>query len=142
MTFVGGMPFSRSILATGTPVPPHLITEYNKIANKQLFLVFYDYDTPVVTPQGQFIINAAAANFLNSAFTIVHVIGYADTYLDEAYALQFTGQIANTVARALVDGGIPAEVIKAEGRGEQDLRIPTPPGVRQPQNRRVEITFE
>jgi hypothetical protein len=27
------------------------------------------------------------------------------------------------------------------GRGENDLRVPTPNGVREPQNRRVEIVF-
>jgi flagellar motor protein MotB len=27
------------------------------------------------------------------------------------------------------------------GRGENDLRVPTPKGVREPQNRRVEIVF-
>ena len=46
---------------------------------------------------------------------------------------------ANAVAIVLVQDGVPQTNLVVSGRGENDLRIPTPDGVREPQNRRVEI---
>ena len=38
--------------------------------------------------------------------------------------------------------GVPATAIAVVGRGEQGLLVPTPDGVREPQNRRVEIVLQ
>jgi len=43
------------------------------------------------------------------------------------------------VAAALGQDGVPPGAMVVTGRGENDLRVPTPQGVREPQNRRVEI---
>jgi hypothetical protein len=43
------------------------------------------------------------------------------------------------VANELIAEGIPANQVVAVGRGEEDLLVPTPDGVREPRNRRVEI---
>ena len=40
---------------------------------------------------------------------------------------------------ALVDEGVPAGSIVTIGRGQEDLLVPTADGVREPENRRVEI---
>ena len=45
------------------------------------------------------------------------------------------------VAAALERLGVPRSDMVVAGRGENDLRVPTPNGVREPQNRRVEIVF-
>jgi OmpA-OmpF porin, OOP family len=39
----------------------------------------------------------------------------------------------------LVQDGVPQNALMVTGRGENDLRVPTPDGVREPQNCRVEI---
>ena len=49
---------------------------------------------------------------------------------------------ANAVKDALVREGVPATQIAVIGRGEQGLLVPTPDGVREPQNRRVEIVLQ
>jgi outer membrane protein OmpA-like peptidoglycan-associated protein len=49
---------------------------------------------------------------------------------------------ANAVKNALVREGVPAAAITVIGRGEQGLLVPTADGVREPQNRRVEIVVE
>ena len=48
---------------------------------------------------------------------------------------------AQAVAAALERLGVPRSDMVVSGRGMNDLRVPTPPGVREPQNRRVEIVF-
>ena len=41
-----------------------------------------------------------------------------------------------------MQNGVPATAIAVVGRGEQGLLVPTPDGVREPQNRRVEIVLQ
>jgi OmpA-OmpF porin, OOP family len=48
---------------------------------------------------------------------------------------------ANPVKDALARDGVPATAISVVGMGEKGLLVPTPDGVREPQNRRVEIVF-
>jgi hypothetical protein len=48
---------------------------------------------------------------------------------------------ANTVKDALVKEGVPAAAITTVGRGESGLLVKTADGVREPQNRRVEIVI-
>jgi outer membrane protein OmpA-like peptidoglycan-associated protein len=46
------------------------------------------------------------------------------------------------VKDALVREGVPAQAITVIGRGEQGLLVQTGDGVREPQNRRVEIVIQ
>jgi outer membrane protein OmpA-like peptidoglycan-associated protein len=46
------------------------------------------------------------------------------------------------VAAELVRDGVPRNVISIQGFGETHLLVPTGQGVREPQNRRVEIIIE
>ena len=49
---------------------------------------------------------------------------------------------ANAVKDALVREGVPAQAISVIGRGEQACWCQTGDGVREPQNRRVEIVVQ
>jgi outer membrane protein OmpA-like peptidoglycan-associated protein len=49
---------------------------------------------------------------------------------------------ANAVKDALVRNGVPAQVVAVIGRGEAGLLVQTGDGVREPQNRRVEIAVQ
>ena len=49
---------------------------------------------------------------------------------------------ANAVAGELVRDGVSKEAISIQGFGETHLLVPTGPGVREPQNRRVEIILK
>ena len=49
---------------------------------------------------------------------------------------------ANSVRDALIERGVDATLIKVEGRGEDELLVQTADGVREPANRRAQITFE
>ena len=46
------------------------------------------------------------------------------------------------MARALVRNGVPASAISIRDFGQTDLLVPTGPGVRELQNRRVEIVLQ
>jgi len=48
---------------------------------------------------------------------------------------------SETIRRALIHRGVSGSAIASVVHGEDGLPVPTPDGVREPQNRRVEITL-
>ena len=69
----------------------------------------------------------------------VQVTGYTDTSGSYQYNERLSVRRARAVAAVLAQDGVPPGAVVVTGRGENDLRVPTPQGVREPQNRRVEI---
>jgi OmpA family len=111
------------------------------------FLVFYDYDSPndisdYRNSMGEQIVQLAAKAFLSGAAVKMQVNGYTDTSVSPTNAVEISTERAISVIDELIRQGVPREAMKAQGLGENDLRVPTGPGVPEPQNRRVEIVFE
>lgn len=67
------------------------------------------------------------------------VIGHTDRVGDEEANDQLSLQRAERVRLDFVSQGIPAERIRAAGRGEREPIVSTADGVDEPRNRRVEI---
>jgi outer membrane protein OmpA-like peptidoglycan-associated protein len=118
--------------AVPAPVPP---------PQRQVFLVFFDWDRDAITPQGEQIIGQAANAFKSGAHVQLQVTGYTDRSGSPAYNQRLSERRANNVANAMVRDGVPRTQMAVSGRGENDNRVPTAAGVREPQNRRVEIVF-
>ncbi|MEP6898746.1 MAG: OmpA family protein [Rhodanobacter sp.] len=70
--------------------------------------------------------------------TEVTVFGYADSSGTAAYNMALSAQRARAVARLLkqIDPSLPMEV---KYFGDKAPLVPTPPGVREPRNRRAEV---
>jgi outer membrane protein OmpA-like peptidoglycan-associated protein len=107
----------------------------------QVYLVFFDWDKYNITPEGQQIIQLAANQYRSGGRVTLQVTGYTDTSGSPGYNQRLSERRANAVASALERLGVPRSDMVVAGRGENDLRVPTPKGVREPQNRRVEIVF-
>ena len=107
----------------------------------QVYLVFFDWDKYNITPEGQQIIQLAANQYRSGGRVTLQVTGYTDTTGSAGYNQRLSERRANAVAAALERLGVPRSDMVVSGRGMNDLRVPTPPGVREPQNRRVEIVF-
>ena len=107
----------------------------------QVYLVFFDWDKYNITPEGQQIIQLAANQYHSGGRVTLQVTGYTDTSGSAGYNQRLSERRANAVAAALERLGVPRSDMVVAGRGMNDLRVPTPPGVREPQNRRVEIVF-
>jgi outer membrane protein OmpA-like peptidoglycan-associated protein len=71
----------------------------------------------------------------------LQVTGYTDTTGSYGYNQRLSERRANAVATHLAALGVARSDMSVAGRSFNDLRVPTPPGVREPQNRRVEIVF-
>lgn len=109
-------------------------------AAPRVFIVFFDWDKDVITPQGMQIVQQAADAYKSGAPVHIQVTGYTDRSGSAAYNQRLSERRANNVARALAGLGVPQNQMAVSGRGENDNRVPTAAGVREPQNRRVEIT--
>jgi len=103
------------------------------------YLVFFDWDKANLTPRAQQIIQEAAANSTKVSYTQIQVNGYTDTSGTPQYNQGLSIRRAQAVAAELVKDGVPKNAIAIQGFGETHLLVPTGPGVREPQNRRVEI---
>jgi outer membrane protein OmpA-like peptidoglycan-associated protein len=103
------------------------------------FLVFFDWDSAVVGPSGREVIGLAAQTYKAGSPVTVQVTGFTDTSGSADYNQRLSVRRADAVAAILAQDGVPSGSMVVTGRGQNDLRVPTPDGVREPQNRRVEI---
>jgi OmpA-OmpF porin, OOP family len=69
----------------------------------------------------------------------VLVVGHTDAVGNDAFNDALGLQRAETVRAALIRLGIPASDVRAISRGKREPAVPTPDGVAEPRNRRVEI---
>ena len=106
------------------------------------FMVFFDWDRSNLSAQALQTIKQAAAAFKAKGSARITATGHTDTSGPENYNMALSLRRANAVKDALVREGVPATQIAVIGRGEQGLLVPTPDGVREPQNRRVEIVLQ
>jgi outer membrane protein OmpA-like peptidoglycan-associated protein len=105
-------------------------------------MVFFDWDRANLSPQALGTIKQAAAAFKTKGNARITATGHTDTSGPEAYNMALSLRRANAVKDALVREGVPAQAISVIGRGEAGLLVQTGDGVREPQNRRVEIVVQ
>jgi len=103
------------------------------------YLVFFDWDKATLTDRARQIIKEAADNSTRVQYTRIEVNGYTDTSGTPRYNQGLSVRRAQAVAAELVRDGVPRQAISIQGFGDTHLLVPTGPGVREPQNRRVEI---
>jgi outer membrane protein OmpA-like peptidoglycan-associated protein len=106
------------------------------------FMVFFDWDRSNLSQQALATIGQAAAAFKAKGNARITATGHTDTSGPEAYNMALSLRRANAVKDALVRNGVPAQAITVIGRGEAGLLVQTADGVREPQNRRVEIVIQ
>ncbi len=108
-------------------------------APARTYLVFFDWDRSDLTARARQIIADAAQNSSRVAYTRIEVNGYTDTSGTPQYNQGLSVRRAQTVAGELVRDGVSQNAINIQGFGETHPLVATADGVREPQNRRVEI---
>jgi outer membrane protein OmpA-like peptidoglycan-associated protein len=111
-------------------------------ANPRTYLVFFDFNKSDLTPDARSIVDKAAANAASDRITRLDVTGYTDTVGSDAYNMRLSRRRAESVSAELQAHGIPAGEIAIFAKGKHDLLVPTADGVREPQNRRVQIVYD
>lgn len=128
-------PTPAAVPAPPAPPPPAAA------AARQEFIVFFEFDKSTLTPDGQKVVDAAAAAYKKGGSAKISVAGYTDSAGTAKYNMALSQRRARTVSAALAKDGVPENQIGVSAFGEERQRVPTPNGVREPQNRRVEIDF-
>lgn len=105
------------------------------------YLVFFDFDSSKVDQGGNSVLESVAAEIARQNISSVNVIGHADTSGSKKYNKRLSLKRANAVREALVARGVNANLLLVDSKGEDELMVPTADGVREPANRRAEITF-
>jgi OmpA-OmpF porin, OOP family len=95
---------------------------------EEVYLVFFAWDQDDLSPVAQSVLDQVYADFVRSG--------------PASYNVGLSERRARSAAAALMERGVPAEAMTLEWYGETRNRVPTEDGVREPQNRRVEITFD
>jgi outer membrane protein OmpA-like peptidoglycan-associated protein len=106
------------------------------------YLVFFDWDRADLTDRARQIIAEAATASSQVKTTQIEVNGYTDLSGSAAYNKRLSVRRAESVAAELVRDGVSDDEIVMKGFGESHPLVPTAPGVREPQNRRVEVILQ
>ncbi len=106
------------------------------------YLVFFDFDRADLTSEGREVLQTVVSDAEGQTISRVVAIGHADTSGSARYNERLSQRRADAVRAALSELQLQAGSIVTEARGETEPLVPTGDGVREPQNRRVEIEIE
>jgi iron complex outermembrane receptor protein len=120
-------------------VPPPAVAPAPSVPHS--YLVFFDFNKSDLTPQAVSIVNQAAANAGPAKVTQLTVTGHTDTVGSDAYNMRLSRRRAESVAAQLEKDGVASSEIEIVAKGKRDLLVPTADGVKEPQNRRVQIVY-
>ena len=129
--------------AAPPPAPAPVMSSTTSVAPSpsRSYLLFFDWDRADLSARATQIIADAAQNSTKVQFTKIDVRGHADLSGTHEYNQGLSLRRANAVAVQLVKDGVPETVIVVTALGDTQPLVPTAPGVREPQNRRVEIVI-
>lgn len=105
------------------------------------FMVFFDLNDSMIYPSGAAILDNVAELYANCGNRQVTVAGYDDRSGTTKHSMIMSQERADAVRAYLIARGIPKANIVTHAFGESQPLIETKDGVKEPQNRRVEINF-
>lgn len=140
----GAMPASAPPSAPAAVAEPAFDVDPNApmAVENAMYLVFFDWDQSTLGPGAQSVLDAVAAEVSKRSLSAVNVVGHADTSGPTDYNQKLAQRRANAVRDALAQRGVPANIISVSSRGEDELLVSTPDNVREPANRRAQISFQ
>ena len=127
-----------------TPPPPPVaapVAPAAAPAPARTYLVFFDWDRADLTDRARQIIADAAQASRTVQTTRLEVSGHADRSGTPQYNQRLSERRAQAVASELERQGVPRSAMVIQAFGESRPLVPTADGVREPQNRRVEIVL-
>jgi len=124
------------------PPPPPAAVPVPHVEAARTYLVFFDWDRADLTERARQIVATAAAASTRVQTTVIEVNGYTDLSGTPAYNQKLSVRRAEAVESELVRDGVAKQEIAIHGYGETNPLVPTAKGVREPQNRRVEIILK
>ncbi len=106
------------------------------------YTVFFDFDSDVLNPLGERVLWQILDDWSRSVSTTLSLVGHTDSSGKADYNQALSERRVERVRSTLEAGNIAGPRMSTSARGEEDLAVPTDDGVREPRNRRVEITID
>lgn len=137
-----GTPAKKEVAAAPPPAPAPAPVRAPAPPVPQKFLVFFDFDKSNLRSDAQKIVSESVTYAKTNGKATIVVTGHADTSGSDAYNMALSERRAQTVEKELERLGIPASEVSVHWKGESEPLVQTGDGVKEPQNRRVEIILE
>ena len=123
------------------PPPPMAPPPVAAVCTPGPYIVFFEWDRSDITPEASGILDNAISAYQSCGNAQVMLAGHADRSGSASYNVGLSQRRADSVRGYLSGRGIPDGTISSEAFGEGRPRVETADGVRELQNRRVEITY-
>lgn len=108
-----------------------------------MFIVFFDWDRSDITSGANDVLDAVAQEVTaRKDLKGIVIVGHTDTSGPDAYNQKLSVRRAEAVRQGLIARGVNASLVRVEAHGEKDLLVKTADNVREPANRRAQITLE
>lgn len=105
------------------------------------FIIFFDFGSSVISTEAAAILDRAVASWTSAGWASVSIAGHADRAGSDSINQALSAERAEAVRAYFLARGVPAQAIATAALGESRPLVDTADGVREPQNRRVEINF-
>lgn len=126
------------------PLPvelPQALPEVVEAPAIEKYMVFFDFDRSDLTIEAADILKKVADNAEKGKVTRIELTGHADRAGSDRYNEKLSARRAEAVRKQLIRLGLPESEIATSSKGERQPLVQTNDGVREPQNRRVEIVY-
>ncbi len=107
-----------------------------------MYLIFFNWDSSKIGDAAMNILNAVKDEAAKVSPDTISVVGHTDTSGPTDYNQRLAVKRAKATKSELIKRGIDPATILLDAKGETDLLVPTPDNVREPANRRVNISFQ
>ena len=134
-SILGGLTYNFGEPPAPPPPPPEVVCSPGP------FIVFFEWDKSDITPEAASILDNAVTQYQSCGNAQVMLAGHADRSGSASYNVGLSQRRADAVKAYLTSKAIPESVISTEAFGESRPRVDTADGVREVQNRRVEVTY-
>jgi len=104
------------------------------------FLLFFDWGKPDITGDAAAVLDQAATAYRQTPGAQLRIAGHTDRSGSAAYNRLASRRRAEAVRSDLTKRGVPVSAMTVVAYGEERPIVPTEDGVREVQNRRVEIS--
>jgi OOP family OmpA-OmpF porin len=101
-----------------TPVPPPAVRKFELSAD-----TLFAFNKATLMPRGESALDDLVQELGKASYASVMVEGYTDPIGSDNYNLDLSQRRANTVVAYLTSKGVPSSAIRAQGRGETNLKV-------------------
>ena len=105
------------------------------------YMVFFNWGSADVSNEARQVLNLAADNIRKSGTQTVALVGHADRSGPTQFNMKLSEERARAIENSLGVTGWAGPAFTTTWKGENEPLVDTIDGVREPQNRRVQITF-